>query len=98
MDNDQLYYLSISEAAALLRRGQISPLALTRAYLERIHAKDPLINSYVTILADSALKEAVTATLEIEKRTYRGPLHGIPIGLKDLFDTEGIRLRPNQKS
>lgn len=97
MDNDQLYYLSISEAAALLRYGQISPLDLTRAYLDRIHTKDLLINSYVTILADSALKEAGTATSEIEKGTYRGPLHGIPIGLKDLFDTEGIRTTAQSK-
>ena len=90
MGHDQLYYLSISEAATLLRCRQISPVDLTRAFLDRIDSKDALINSYVTVLADSAMKEAVIATSEIGKRAYRGPLHGIPIGLKDLFDTAGI--------
>ena len=87
----ELYYLTIAEAGPLLRQRQLSPVELVRAFLERIAAVDGQLHSYVTLLPEQALAEARRAEEEIRRGDYRGPLHGIPIGLKDLYDTAGIR-------
>ena len=86
----ELCYMTIGQAAPLLRDGQLSPVELTRAFLERIEAIDGRLNSYVTLLPERALAQARAAEAEILRGDYRGPLHGIPIGLKDLYDTAGI--------
>ena len=86
----ELCYMTIAQAAPLLRDGQLSPVELTRAFLERIEAIDGRLNSYVTLLPERALAQARAAEAEILRGDYRGPLHGIPIGLKDLYDTAGI--------
>ena len=86
----ELCYMTIAQAAPLLRDGQLSPVELTRAFLERIEAVDGRLNSYVTLLPERALAQARAAEAEILRGDYRGPLHGIPIGLKDLYDTAGI--------
>ncbi|MEM8562899.1 MAG: amidase [Pseudomonadota bacterium] len=86
----ELCGLTIAEANRLLSAGECSALELTEAYLQRIEALDPRINAYVTVCADRALADAERATQEIQAGGTRGPLHGIPIGLKDLYETQGI--------
>jgi aspartyl-tRNA(Asn)/glutamyl-tRNA(Gln) amidotransferase subunit A len=83
--------LSIAEASDLLRRKQISPVDLTTACLARIEQFDSTINAFITVMHDSALAEARKAEAEIRAGNWRGPLHGIPIGLKDLIDTAGVK-------
>ncbi|MDE2137029.1 MAG: amidase [Gammaproteobacteria bacterium] len=82
---------SLSEAAQLVRRGEISPVDLTQDCLERIGQLDPALNAFITVTAESALASARSAQEEISRGRWRGPLHGIPLALKDLFDTAGVR-------
>lgn len=72
-------------------RGQVSPVTLLRECLQNIEQLNPTLNAFITITADLALAEARHAESEIRSGKYRGPLHGIPIGLKDLVDTAGVR-------
>ncbi|HZA23168.1 MAG TPA: amidase, partial [Dehalococcoidia bacterium] len=88
--SSELCYLTISQAAPLLRDRQLSPVELTLAFLGRIEAVDGRLRSFVTLLPELALEQVRTAEAEIQQGNYRGPLHGIPIGLKDLYDTKGI--------
>ena len=90
MTSQELHYLSISEAADLISQKRLSPVELTQAHLTRIEATESRLNSFITLLADDALASAQTAEQEIQAGDYRGPLHGIPIGLKDLYYTKGI--------
>lgn len=87
----ELTSLTINQAAELVKNGEISPVELTRAHLERIQHLDDKLNAYITITPELALQQARVAEDEISHATYRGALHGIPLGLKDLFETEGIR-------
>jgi aspartyl-tRNA(Asn)/glutamyl-tRNA(Gln) amidotransferase subunit A len=87
----ELCYLTIREAGHLLQGGKLSPIELTRAYLNRIEQLDGVLHAYITVLSDRAMVEARTAEAEILRGNYKGPLHGIPIALKDLYDTQGIR-------
>jgi aspartyl-tRNA(Asn)/glutamyl-tRNA(Gln) amidotransferase subunit A len=80
--------VSLSKA---LRKKEISPVEVIRAYLERIESYDLKINSFITLLPREALRAARQAEKEISKGNYRGPLHGIPFAAKDLFFTRGIR-------
>jgi len=89
--NDSLTDLTVAEAARRIAERKITPLELTEAYLARIERLNPKINAYVTVTAERALADARRATDEIGRGGPRGPLHGVPIALKDLFDTEGIR-------
>jgi aspartyl-tRNA(Asn)/glutamyl-tRNA(Gln) amidotransferase subunit A len=88
---DDLTDLTIAAAATELRGLKVSPLELTEAYLRRIEKLNPGINAFVTVTADRARADARRATEEIGKSGPRGPLHGVPIALKDLCDTAGIR-------
>ncbi len=90
MTSKPLHYLTIGEAAPLIESKQLSPVELTEAYLERIDWLDGVLAAYLTLTADRALADAKAAEAEIANGGYRGPLHGVPIGLKDLFDTAGI--------
>jgi aspartyl-tRNA(Asn)/glutamyl-tRNA(Gln) amidotransferase subunit A len=83
--------LSIAEAAGLLRHKQISPVELTTACLARVERLNPTINAFITVMHDSALAQAREAEDEIRAGSWRGPLHGIPIGIKDLIDTAGVK-------
>lgn len=83
--------LSIGAAAELLRRKEISPVELTNNSLARIEQLNPTINAFITVMHDSALAQARAAEGEIRAGEWRGPLHGIPIGLKDLIDTAGVK-------
>ncbi|MGE5850356.1 MAG: amidase family protein, partial [Candidatus Methylomirabilota bacterium] len=91
MPPDDLTRLSIAEAGDLLRRRALSPVELARAHLDRIQRLDRDLLAYITVLRDEALAAAAAAEQEIARGQYRGPLHGIPIGLKDLVMTRRIR-------
>jgi len=82
---------SIREASVLLRSGKISPVELTQECLARIEKLNLVLNAFITITADSAMTEARRAETEITRGEWRGPLHGIPLALKDLIDTASIR-------
>jgi aspartyl-tRNA(Asn)/glutamyl-tRNA(Gln) amidotransferase subunit A len=83
--------LTIAEAAALIAARKLSPVELTRAYLQRIEQLGPRLNAFVTVTADTALADARVLESEIAAGRSRGPLHGIPIGLKDNIYTAGVR-------
>ena len=91
MTSDDLCFGTISETARLIELGRLSPVELTQAHLDRIDATDSALSSFITLLADRALEQAAAAEREIAGGDYRGPLHGIPIGLKDLYYTKDIR-------
>jgi aspartyl-tRNA(Asn)/glutamyl-tRNA(Gln) amidotransferase subunit A len=88
---DDLAKLTLREAADLVRKKKVSPVELTKTCLARIDRANPALNCFITITADSALQQARDAEAEIARGNWRGPLHGIPIALKDLFDTAGVR-------
>ena len=83
-------FLTIAEAARLVAARKISPVELAQAHLKRIADLDPQLNACITVTADLALGQARQAEREIANGRYRGPLHGIPFGLKDIYDTRGI--------
>src|SRR5438874_81989 len=87
----ELVYLTLSEAAERLRRRDFSAVELTQAVLARTEAVEPRVHAYITLLADEARAAAAAADGEIAAGRYRGPLHGIPVGLKDNFYTRGVR-------
>ena len=91
VSDTQLHYLSIRQAGELIRKGELSPVELTRACLDRIEATDDRLHSFILLLADEALADARVAEAEILRGASRGPMHGIPFALKDLYDTAGIR-------
>ncbi len=90
MTTADLHRLSISEAAALIKERKLSPVELTQACLDRIDRLQPQLNAFITLTADDAVKTAREAEAEIARGDHRGPLHGIPIALKDLFDVSGV--------
>ncbi len=90
-DTTELCYLTIGEASGLLSSRKLSPVELTRAFLDRIDRLDGVVQAYITVLGDEAMGEARRAEAEILRGEYKGPLHGIPIALKDLYDTEEVR-------
>ncbi len=89
--SDLLFRLTIVEAANLLARRAISSVELTEAHLNRIAASDDRFNSFITVTPEHALAQARAADDELARGMRRGPLHGIPVALKDLYDTAGIR-------
>ncbi|MGI9326088.1 MAG: amidase [Pseudomonadales bacterium] len=93
----ELLGLTITEAARALQSREISPVELTQAYLDRIEALNPSINAYITVTAKRALLDAQRACDELTAGKSRGPLHGVPIGLKDLYETAGIRTTGGSK-
>ncbi len=86
-----LTFLKLYQAAELLRTRKISPVELTQAHLERIQSLDPQLNCFITLTPELSLQQAQQAEKEIQHGSYRGALHGIPLALKDLYETEGIR-------
>jgi aspartyl-tRNA(Asn)/glutamyl-tRNA(Gln) amidotransferase subunit A len=85
-----LWRLSLAEQSALVAAGEISPTELTDAALARVGDLDPALDACVTIMAEAARASAAVATTEIAAGRGLGPLHGLPIGLKDIFDTAGV--------
>ena len=82
---------SILEAAESLRKRELSPVELTKNCLARIEKLNPTLNAFITVTTESALAAARQAEEEIQRGDWRGPLHGIPLALKDLIDTAGVR-------
>jgi len=89
--NTELHYLEMLELADSLRKREVSSVEATRAQLDRIARLDPHLGSYALVTSDEALFSAAAADAEIAAGKYRGPLHGVPLGVKDLFHTRGIR-------
>jgi len=83
-------HLTIAEAARLIESRELSPVELTESRLDRISRLDGRLNSFIRVLAEDARKEARAAEAEIAAGRYRGPLHGVPIGLKDIYETAGV--------
>src|SRR5215212_10013396 len=90
MDNAGLCYLSIAEASALFDAGKLSPVELTQALYDRIEATDGAVHSYVRLMKRTALQEAEASAARAKAGKRLGPLDGIPIAVKDLFDTAAV--------
>ena len=88
---------SLTEASAAIVAGTLSPVALTEAALARIAALDPKLNAFITITGDRARRAAAVAEAEIKAGKKRGPLHGIPYALKDIYDVAGVRTTAHSK-
>ncbi len=91
MSAGDLCYWTIRDLAARIQARDISPVEVTRALLERVEQLDKALNAYITVLPEQALQEARTAEQEIMRGDYRGPLHGVPIAVKDLFESKGVK-------
>ena len=94
---DQLHELTIAQAGRQMREGSLTSVALTRHALERIDRINPAINAFITITAERALEDAEAADAAFREGKVLGPLQGIPYGLKDIYDTEGIRTTCHSK-
>jgi aspartyl-tRNA(Asn)/glutamyl-tRNA(Gln) amidotransferase subunit A len=93
----ELHWLTIADAARLIESRRLSPLELTDALLARIDALDPQLNAFLLPTPERARGQAKAAEREIMAGRYRGPLHGIPFGLKDIYATAGIRTTSHSK-
>jgi aspartyl-tRNA(Asn)/glutamyl-tRNA(Gln) amidotransferase subunit A len=91
MTDDELSSLTIANAGRLLRTRALSPVELTEAYLARIARLDPTLRAFITVTSDLARQQARRAERELVRRKWRGPLHGIPLTVKDLYCTAGVR-------
>ena len=88
---DDLAGVTLAKAAALVRSRSVSPVELTDACVKRIDALNPKVNAYITITRDLAMQQAREMEAEQKRGKWRGPLHGVPMALKDNIDTAGIR-------
>ena len=86
-----LHFATIAAVGALLRAGETNSVALTQLMLERIAAHDGRLNAFITVTADLALEQAEAADRELAAGQDRGPLHGVPVAIKDLIATKGVR-------
>jgi len=91
MATKDIAFLSATELGSAIKSKEISPVEAVEAYLDRIERIDPQVNSYITVMAKQARQEALEAEKEIRRGDYRGPLHGIPMGIKDQIYTKGVR-------
>src|SRR5215216_5432766 len=91
MRSSDLAFASIAELSRRLAARELSPVELTQTCLERCERLEPHLKAFITVLPEEALAAARQAEAEIGRGEYRGPLHGIPLGLKDLFWTRGVR-------
>ena len=91
MAGNELHYMSAWELSGLIRTREVSPVDVVEACLARIEETEPTLNSFITLMPEQARDAARRAEAEIGRGNYRGPLHGIPVGLKDLFNTAGVK-------
>jgi aspartyl-tRNA(Asn)/glutamyl-tRNA(Gln) amidotransferase subunit A len=89
--NSDLHWLTIADPARLIERRRLSPVELTDALIRRIETLDPQLNAFLLPTPEKAREQARAAEIEIMAGRYRGPLRGIPFGLKDIYATAGIR-------
>jgi len=97
MSDAGLGWMSVAEAGRLIRARDLSPVDLAQACLERIDHLEPQLNAFITVTADEAMRGAKAAAGEIARGKHRGPLHGIPVALKDIFAVGGVRLTAGSK-
>jgi aspartyl-tRNA(Asn)/glutamyl-tRNA(Gln) amidotransferase subunit A len=97
MNQDKLCFLRISELAELIESEEVSPVEVAQSFLDRIERLDKRLGSYITVLREEALRSAHEAEKLISRGRYKGHLHGVPIALKDLFYTKGIRTTSGSK-
>jgi aspartyl-tRNA(Asn)/glutamyl-tRNA(Gln) amidotransferase subunit A len=97
MNTEDLESLTIAGLAPEIKGRKISPVELTRLFLDRIERLNPVLNAYVTVTGDNALAQAEKADDEIAQGHYRGPLHGIPFSIKDNIATQGVRTTAGSK-
>ena len=90
MDNDEIVFLSATELGWRIGRGDVSPVEAAEAYLGRIEKIEPRLNAFITVTADHAMESARQTEAEIMAGTHRGPLHGVPVAVKDQIHTAGI--------
>ena len=93
----ELAWLGLAEAARRIAAGELSPVELTEALLARIEALDPKLDAFLRVEAESALAEARRAEAEAGQGEIRGPLHGVPFGLKDIVDAAGLPTTAHSK-
>ena len=91
MDKKDIPFLTASHLSKLIEAKEVSPVEATEAYLDRIREVDSKLNSYITVTGEQALEAARLAEQEIAQGKHRGPLHGVPVAVKDQFNTTGIR-------
>ncbi|MDT5209460.1 MAG: aspartyl-tRNA(Asn)/glutamyl-tRNA(Gln) amidotransferase subunit, partial [Mycobacterium sp.] len=87
----ELYELSMTEVSEKIRTKEVSPVEVTQSSLARLEEVEPTLTAFVTTTPELALEQAKLAEKEIGDGNYRGPLHGIPLAVKDLYDTAGVR-------
>lgn len=90
MDAKTLCFMTLAELSTLLGRREVTSVEVTRTVLDRIHQLNPTLRAYLTVLDDSALRQAEAADKEIAAGKRRGPLHGVPVAVKDLCWTKGV--------
>ena len=91
MEANEICYMTAGELSRLIQTKAVSPVEIVQAHLQRIHALEPTLNSFITLLPEQAMSAAREAEREITAGEYRGPLHGVPLALKDLYYTEGVK-------
>src|SRR5437588_11680083 len=89
--SEDLCYQTIAELSKQIAAKKLSPVELTQAYLERAESVNEKLKTVITLTREQALSRAAAAEKEIKSGKVRGPLHGIPYGLKDLFDSKGVK-------
>ena len=87
----ELPLLDLAAASRAVQKKEVSPVELTRACLERIERLNPKLNAFITVTGDAAMEQARTAEAEIVRGEWKGPLHGIPLAVKDLIETAGVK-------
>ena len=95
--SNELHFLTIGEASRLIEAGKLSPLEYVDALLTRIESLNPILDAFLLVTGDQARAAAKEAEAEIAAGRYRGPLHGIPFALKDIYETEGILTTAHSK-
>ncbi len=85
------HYLSLEEVSSLIRDQKLSPVTVVEECLSRIEALNPKVNAFITVLADEARAQALQAEKDIKAGAWRGPLHGVPVAVKDMYDTAGVK-------
>jgi aspartyl-tRNA(Asn)/glutamyl-tRNA(Gln) amidotransferase subunit A len=88
---DALFYSSINKLSKQIKERIVSPVDVVKTCLSRIETLNPALNAFITVLKDQALERAATAVSQVNAGSWQGPLHGIPIGVKDFYDTAGVK-------
>ena len=91
MDNSEIPFLSVSQLSELIKTREVSPVEVVEGYLERIDSLNDRLYAYLTVCRDEALQAARESERALARGEYKGPLHGVPVAVKDQLNTAGIR-------